>query len=167
MIISQSNKPLYFWIEYQRKNEEKLSSEKIRKLDEVCEHWRVYNKDAEWELKLVELKEWKTEQIVSLTFMVYQHIVNRLVFLLNALRPCVICRHTRRGGTSSSFHDLNAHYTIGLITSVGTKRNYPLRKSANSMRCVSTGEHENHIREYYRTIDLIMNHETMRSIEVA
>ena len=56
--------------------------------------------NTKWELKLVELKEWKTDQIVSLTFMVYQHIVNRLVFLLNALRPCVICRHTRRGGTS-------------------------------------------------------------------
>ena len=70
IIIPQSyNKSLEKWInDTQRKNEKKLSPENICRLDEVCENWRVSNSDAVWELSLFEVKEWKEEQIVSMTF---------------------------------------------------------------------------------------------------
>ena len=54
---------------------ENLSTERSRKLDEVCINWRVNNNDAEWEMNLGRVKEWKAEQIVSMLSMVHPHHV--------------------------------------------------------------------------------------------
>ena len=76
-IIIPTDHALYAWVLTQRLNEI-LSIERSRKLDAVCINWRVTNVDAEWEINLEKVKEWKAEQIVSMLFMVHPHIVTIL-----------------------------------------------------------------------------------------
>jgi hypothetical protein len=51
---------------------ENLPTERSRKLDEVCTNWSSY--DAEWEINLAKVKEWKADQIVSMLSMVHPHL---------------------------------------------------------------------------------------------
>ena len=77
-IIIPKNHALYAWVSNQRQKEVNLSIERKRKLDAVCINWRVTNVDAEWEINLEKVKEWKAEQIVSMLFIVHPHIVTTL-----------------------------------------------------------------------------------------
>jgi hypothetical protein len=54
----------------------------------VCINWRVTNNDAEWEINLAKVKEWKADQIVSMLSMVHPHLCRDLTESM--LLPIVI-----------------------------------------------------------------------------